>query len=128
MKLHSFSLLLFIIVLSSERKVSAQNTNVAHIPIVFSIPAIALVDFAGSDRRITFIAGKGAEQIISPSTLDKTWINYSSIVDFKISNLYLNFSNWSFEQGVVSYYIRKGSFYNEQISVYFHFEYLVVFR
>jgi hypothetical protein len=86
MKLLSYSLLFFLIVISSGRKVSAQNTNVVHMPIVFSIPAIALVDFAGSDRRITFIAGKGAEQIITPSTLDKTWINYSSIVDGNSTN------------------------------------------
>jgi hypothetical protein len=86
MKLLSYSLFLFIIAISSARKVSAQNTNVVQMPIVFSIPAIALVDFAGSDRRITFIAGKGAEQIITPSTLDKTWINYSSIVDGNSTN------------------------------------------
>ena len=66
--------------------VSAQNANVVQMPIYFSIPAIALVDFAGSDRRITFVAGKGAEQIINPSTLDKTWINYSSIVDGNSTN------------------------------------------
>ena len=86
MKLLSFSFLLFIIVVSSVRKVSGQNTNVVQMPIVFSIPAIALVDFAGSDRRITYVAGKGAEQIIFPSTLDKTWINYSSIVDGNSTN------------------------------------------
>lgn len=86
MKLLSYSLLLFIIVISSGRKVSGQNSNVVQMPILFSIPTIALVDFAGSDRRITFIAGKGAEQIITPSTLDKTWINYSSIVDGNSTN------------------------------------------
>jgi hypothetical protein len=86
MKLLSFSLLLFLIIISSWKMVSAQSSNVVQMPIVFSIPAIALVDFAGSDRRITFVAGKGAEQIITPSTLDKTWINYSSIVDGNSTN------------------------------------------
>lgn len=86
MKLLYYSLLLFLIIVSSVRKISAQNTNVVQTPIIFSIPTIAQLDFAGSDRRITFIAGKGAEQIITPSTLDKTWINYSSIVDGNSTN------------------------------------------
>jgi hypothetical protein len=86
MKLLYFRLLLFIIIISSARKVVAQNTNVVEMPILFTIPTIAQLDFAGSDKRITFISGKGAEQIITPSTLDKTWINYSSIVDGNSTN------------------------------------------
>jgi hypothetical protein len=74
------------IILSSQGMVFAQSTNFVEMPIMFSIPAIALVDFAGSDTRISFIQGNGAEQIITPSTLDKTWINYSSIVDGKSTN------------------------------------------
>lgn len=86
MKLSYRSLLLLFIILSSRGMVSAQDKNIVKMPIVFSIPAIALVDFAGSDKRITFISGKGAEQIITPSTLDKIWINYSSIVEGKSTN------------------------------------------
>lgn len=91
---HYLSLLLSFIILSSRGMVYTQNKNIVEMPIVFSIPAIALVDFAGSDKRITFISGKGAEQIITPSTLDKTWINYSSIVDGKSTNsISVNFSS-----------------------------------
>ena len=86
MKLSYRSLLLLFIILSSRGMVSAQDKNIVEMPIVFSIPAIALVDFAGSDKRIIFISDKGAEQIITPSTLDKTWINYSSIVDGNSTN------------------------------------------
>src|ERR1035437_1732170 len=74
------------IVLFSGEKAFAQENNSVKMPIVLSIPSIALVDFAGTDTRVTFISGKGAEQIITPSTLDKTWINYSSIVDGKSTN------------------------------------------
>ena len=74
------------IVLFSGVKAFAQENNSVKMPIVLSIPSIALVDFAGTDTRVTFISGKGAEQIITPSTLDKTWINYSSIVDGKSTN------------------------------------------
>ena len=74
-------LLLTFIVLSARGVVSAQDRNSVSMPIVLSIPTIALVDFAGLDTHVTFIDGKGVEQIITPSTLDKTWINYSSIVE-----------------------------------------------
>ena len=51
------------------------------------ISSFSLVDFAGSDKRTVFISGKGVEQIITPSTLDKTWLNYSSIVDGNSTNV-----------------------------------------
>jgi hypothetical protein len=86
MKLTYPFLLFVFIVLSLGEKASAQDQNRVTMPIVFTIPSLALVDFAGSDIRITFVTGKGAEQIITPSTLDKTWINYSSIVDGKSTN------------------------------------------
>ena len=86
MKISYLGCLLLVIILSQCGMVSAQNTNIVEMPIVFSIPSIALVGFAGSDTHITYVSDKGAEQIITPSTLDKTWINYSSIVDGNSTN------------------------------------------
>ncbi|MDP4276702.1 MAG: hypothetical protein Q8914_03615 [Bacteroidota bacterium] len=63
------------------RLMSGEYNNTVEIPVVLTLPAVALLDFAGSDKQVTYIPGKGAEQIITPSTLDKTWINYSSIVE-----------------------------------------------
>jgi len=87
MKLSYLILHLSFVLLFSREMVIAQSKNTVEIPILFTIPAIALVDFAGSDARITFTSGNGAEQIITPSTLDKTWINYSSIVEGKTTNI-----------------------------------------
>jgi len=78
--------LLLLTILSTCVLALAQAKNKVEMPVVFSIPAIALVDFAGSDPKITFAAGKGAEQVITPSTLGKTWINYSSIIDGNSTN------------------------------------------
>ena len=86
MKLSYLILLLSFVLLFSRGMATAQGKNTVETPIVFTIPAIALVDFAGSDAHITFTSGNGAEQIITPSTLDKTWINYSSIVDGNSTN------------------------------------------
>ena len=86
MKLSYRYLLFVFIVLFQGEKAFAQDNSVK-MPIVLTIPAVALVDFAGSDTRVTFNSdSKGVEQIITPSTLDKTWINYSSIVDGKSTN------------------------------------------
>src|ERR1035437_9915871 len=86
MKLSYCYLLFVFIVLFQGEKAFAQDNSVK-MPIVLTIPAVALVDFAGSDTRVTFNSdSKGVEQIITPSTLDKTWINYSSIVDGKSTN------------------------------------------
>jgi len=101
MKLSYNSLLLLFIILSSRGIIFAQSKNSVDMPIVVSIPPIALVDFAGSDARITYVSGKGTEQIITPSTLDKTWINYSSIVDEKSTNtISVNFTSGNIPPGL----------------------------
>lgn len=86
MKLFYYCNILLLIILSTRGMVSAQGKNTVEMPIKLSIPAISLIDFAGSDSRITFTMGNGAEQIITPSTLNKTWINYSSIVNGNSTN------------------------------------------
>lgn len=72
--------LFFIRHLFSGNTLAAEN-HITHMPVILKIPAIALVDFAGSEKKLAYISGHGAEQIITPSTLDKTWINYSCIND-----------------------------------------------
>lgn len=80
---HMFLLL----ILSLSVLVNAQDKNAVNTHIVFKIPAVSLVDFAGSDKRVSYKSGVGAEQIITPSTLDKTWLNYSSISDGLSTNV-----------------------------------------
>lgn len=85
MKLFYSSLLLIVGWLSPGWSVSAQENNVVETPVKVSIPSVSLVGFAGSDMHLTY-TGKGAEQVITPSRLDTTWLNYSSIVDGKTTN------------------------------------------
>lgn len=83
---HNFIFFVLIItLLSAGNTLSAQN-NVVEMPIVLNIPTVSLIDFSGSEKKIIFKSGSGAEQIITPSTIGKTWINYSSIVDGKSTN------------------------------------------
>lgn len=65
---------------------SAQD-NIVNMPVILRIPAFSLLEFAGSSKQMSFMSGQGAEQIITPSTLDKTWLNYSSIVDGNSTNV-----------------------------------------
>lgn len=80
------SLMILIIFMLPKVLLFGQKNSTVEMPVIISIPAIALLNFAGSDKGLTYIQGKGAEQIITPSTLDKTWINYSSIVDGNSTN------------------------------------------
>lgn len=66
--------------------ISAQESNVVHMPVKVSIPTVSLVSFAGSDAHFTNSSGKGAVQKITPSTKDTTWLNYSSVIDDKSTN------------------------------------------
>jgi len=85
MKYYFIHIVSLIALLCTENRISAQN-NVVEMPIVLNIPTVSLIDFSGSERKIIFKSGSGAEQIITPSTIGKTWLNYSSIVDGKSFN------------------------------------------
>lgn len=65
----------------------AQDKNTTSMPVVLSIPKVSQIELSGTENRIVYIQGKGAEQYIKPSTQNKTWLNYSSIVDEKTSNV-----------------------------------------
>jgi len=63
-----------------------QNTNTSEVNINLSIPPVSLINFAVNDEQlITYSysaqAPNNMEQVITPTTGDKTWLNYSSIVN-----------------------------------------------
>ncbi len=66
---------------------SAQNKNTTTHDIIVKVPSVSLVDFAGDENRLSYSTGSGAQQIITPSTLDKTWLNYSAISDGKTTSV-----------------------------------------
>ena len=66
--------------------VFAQKNNTAQMRLTVSIPALALIDFEGNDRLITFNSPNQVEQIITPATLNQTWLNYSSIIEKGMTN------------------------------------------
>lgn len=78
-------LLVFALCVGSS-KVSAQKSNTTEMTLTVSIPAIALIDFEGNDRLITFNSPNQVEQIITPATLNQTWLNYSSIIERGMTN------------------------------------------
>lgn len=71
--------------------VPAQNNNKVEMSLTFNIPAIALIDFAVDDiQMITYSFSYSTlnqvEQIITPTTEDKTWLNYSSVIISDLTN------------------------------------------
>ena len=64
----------------------AQSRNSTETALTVSIPAVALIDFEGSNHRIIFKSSNQVEQAINPSTANSTWLNYSSIVQSGLSN------------------------------------------
>lgn len=65
---------------------SAQKANEAQMPVQLSIPPSASFNLAGEDIKLSFNPGKGTEQIITPTTVGKIWMNYSSIVSWNSAN------------------------------------------
>lgn len=71
--------------------VKAQNYNKAEMSLTLKIPAIALIDFVVSGNQTitysySYSGPNQVEQIITPTTSDNTWLNYSSIVNSGLSN------------------------------------------
>lgn len=67
-------------------RLSAQKANEATMPIQLSLLPTASLNLAGANIRLSIVEGKGAEQIITPSTVGKMWLNYSSIVAWNSTN------------------------------------------
>ncbi|MEA1878530.1 MAG: hypothetical protein U9N86_16945 [Bacteroidota bacterium] len=87
--MNRFVQILFFLLTCSLQLVG-QTSNSVDIPITISIPEVALVDFQGTSRLITVNSPddgqRSVEQIITQSTDDNTWLNYSSIVPPGVSN------------------------------------------
>lgn len=73
--------LLFFLCVSAHLPVSAQEDNMVHMPIQLSITPKASLNLAGENMILRFIPDKGAEQVITPSTVGHLWLNYSAIVE-----------------------------------------------
>lgn len=90
-----YNIFILISLILTMQDICAQN-NVARMSLNLDIPAVSIIDFAGTENKISFNSGKGAEQIITPSTFDKTWLNYSSIVEENTTNIIsVNLSAWN---------------------------------
>lgn len=83
-------LCLLVMMICSVSVALAQHRNTAKMTLNCSIPAIALLDFSAPEiRTISFGNSSEAnsiEQVITRSTGDNTWINYSSIVRPGLTN------------------------------------------
>ena len=82
---------LVVLFFSFSTIVPAQNYNTAEMSISLKIPAIALIDFVVDDSQVITYSYSDLEpnqiqQIITPSTGDETWLNYSSIVKSGLTN------------------------------------------
>lgn len=80
-----FKIVLILLFFLSVR-LSAQKANEVAMPVQLSLPTMASFSLAGENIRLSIVDGKGAEQIITPSTVGKMWLNYSSIVAWNSTN------------------------------------------
>lgn len=64
----------------------AQDNVTAKFPVQLSIPPKASINLAGSDPDLSLVNDKSAQQILTPTSSNKTWINYSSIVEMNSTN------------------------------------------
>lgn len=68
-----------------------QVNSSTEIPMNLSIPTVSLINFAVADNQVitysySFLEPTNVEQVITPSTGDHTWLNYSSIVNQGATN------------------------------------------
>jgi len=72
------------LLLSMTNLVVGQDNNRTTVSLELTIPPIALINFAVEDNQIIShsfsLSSNQAEQLITKTNIDKTWLNYSSIV------------------------------------------------
>ncbi|MDP4276360.1 MAG: hypothetical protein Q8914_01885 [Bacteroidota bacterium] len=74
------------LLLSTSFLLAQQEDNTAKVPVQMAIPPSAKLSLAGSNLHFSIVKDKGTEQIISPTTVGKVWLNYSSIVETNTAN------------------------------------------
>ncbi len=86
----------FILFFFLSNSIIAQKEVVSvKLPVQMSIPSGASLSLTGSDLQFS-IKGKGAQQIITPSSVGSVWINYSSVVAVNSANaISANLSTWN---------------------------------
>jgi len=78
--------LILLLLFSTPFILLAQLKNEVDIPVNVHITPTANFNLVGADLKFSFVKGQGAEQIITPSTIGKMWINYSSVVEWNSTN------------------------------------------
>ncbi len=73
------------------KTVSSQINNNADVCLAFNIPAISLINFVVDDNQVLTYSYSSSspnqvEQVITPTTDNNTWLNYSSIVNSGSTN------------------------------------------
>jgi hypothetical protein len=85
MSLHRFHFcFLFLIYLLSAGYATAQDLNITQLPVQLIIPPKACINLATSESDTLNL--KKTEQVLSPNSNNKAWINYSSVVDKNTTN------------------------------------------
>jgi len=64
----------------------AQDNVTAKFPVQLTIPPKASINLAGSEPDLSLINGKSTQQVLTPTSSSKTWINYSSVVERNSTN------------------------------------------
>ncbi len=82
---------LLILVFVFPKAVTAQDNNTTEMSVNVSVPTIALINFVVEGSHMvtythSYSEDTQVEQILSPTTGDKTWLNYSSVVNDGLSN------------------------------------------
>jgi hypothetical protein len=62
----------------------AENINTTQIPVQLVIPSKACINLAGTE--VDTLNTKRTEQILTPTSDNKVWINYSSVVEKNTTN------------------------------------------
>ncbi|MCX6307314.1 MAG: hypothetical protein NTY32_00315, partial [Bacteroidia bacterium] len=75
----SLLLLTGVTITSAQNRLPGENTGT--LPVQLSIPSKASINLAGSDLKFNLVPGRGAEQILTPTSAGKVWLNYSSMVE-----------------------------------------------
>lgn len=90
MKRTVFFILPFLIFQLFVTRAVGQQSNTTHVRLDLKIPPIALINFAVENDQIIShsyaLSTNQVEQTITKTNVDKTWLNYSSIVNLGSTN------------------------------------------
>lgn len=85
-RIHLIIVYTLILLAANNRLQAQEKANTSKLPIQMAIPPSARLNMGSSELNFSIFKEVGSEKVMTPSTVDTIWLNYSSVIQNNTTN------------------------------------------